>query len=115
MPLEDSPQLPWAPVQLVSVSWAESLQKLYGYLGHHDLSSSSPSATTSPFCPSLAWHSPSGQVRAHPAHPLVQGRASGGQRTLRCQDGLPFGGPSSRERACGCRHLSLTSGQSQGR
>lgn len=51
VPLEDSPQLPWAPVQLVSVSWAESLQKLCGYLGHHDLSSSSPSATTSPFLP----------------------------------------------------------------
>lgn len=50
-PLEDSPQLPWAPVELVSVSWAESPQKLCGYLGYHDLSSSSPSVTTSPFLP----------------------------------------------------------------
>lgn len=76
--LGDSPQFSQAPVELESLSWTESPQKLCGHLGQHGPSSPLPSATISfPFLfqPGLALGSWSG---ARPAHALVQGRAGWG-------------------------------------
>lgn len=95
--LGDSPQFPQAPVELESLSWTESPQKLHGHLSHHGPSSPLPSATISfPFLfhPGLALGSWSG---ANPAHPLVQAepgrvRGFGGIRM-----GFPDGPSSGKE------------------
>lgn len=110
-PLEDAPQLPRALVELVCLSSAESPQKLCGHLGHHDLSSSSPSATTSPSLPQPGLAPAFWSGAGPPSSPTGAGQGPCGQRMSGCQDG----GPSSGERGGGCRRLSLRFGQSQGR
>lgn len=79
MSLGDSSQLSQALRELESVSWTGIPQEQCGHHGHHGPSSPSPSAATSPFLlqPGLALGSWSG---ANPTLPLVQDRASWGQR-----------------------------------